>query len=62
MSVIQSQHNPNSEESLSNQDFNKKLVEELQTGLQILVKEVGQKWLSNTKKEESCYQGRELKS
>ena len=30
MSVIQSQHNPNSEESLSNQDFNKKLVEELQ--------------------------------
>ena len=30
MSVIQSQHNPNSEESLSNQDFNKKLVEELE--------------------------------
>ena len=30
MSVIQSQHNPNSEESLSNQDFNKKLVDELQ--------------------------------
>ena len=30
MSVIQSKHNPNSEESLSNQDFNKKLVEELQ--------------------------------
>ena len=31
MSVIQSQHNPNSEESLSNQDFNKKVVEELQS-------------------------------
>ena len=29
MSVIQSRHNPNSEESLSNQDFNKKLVDEL---------------------------------